>query len=289
MKKALIIGGGPAGISASLYLARSGAVHVTVVTNGKSSLEKAERIENYFGFAQPVSGKELLENGRAGAQRLGVVFHDTELLELGITPELKFEAETTLGKETYDAVLIAVGAARRRPSVKGIGEFEGRGVSYCAVCDAFFYRGKNVAVIGQGRYAVHEAETLRQTSASVTLLTNGSEPDAEIPDGIDIIDKKISEIVGDSKVRAVMFGDGSKKETDGVFIAMGSAGSGEIARKTGVSAENGVIITDKDMATNIPGIYAAGDCTGGLMQISKAVADGAIAAMSMIRFLKALS
>lgn len=286
MKKALIIGAGPAGISASLYLARSGTAQVTVVTNGKSSLEKAEKIENYFGFSQPVSGKELLKNGRAGAERLGVSFIEAELLELTITPDMKFEAESTAGKDIYDTVLIAAGSARKAPQIKGLKEFEGKGVSYCAVCDAFFYRGKAVAVIGSGEYAVHEAVTLMQTSPSVTLLTNGSALSAELPEGITLIDKKIAEITGDSKVRAVILQDGSKTDAEGIFIATGSAGSAEIARKTGVAADSGTIITDKDMATNIPGIYAAGDCTGGLLQVSKAVADGAIAAMSMIRFLK---
>ena len=286
MKKALIIGSGPAGISASLYLARSGTAEVTIITNGKSSLEKAEKIENYFGFAGPVSGKELLRNGRAGAERLGVRFHDTELLELNITPSLSFEAVTPDGRETFDAVLIAAGAARKAPPIKGLKEFEGRGISYCAVCDAFFYRGKPVAVIGSGEYAMHEAVTLLQTSSSVTVLTNGEEPAGSIPEGIGYRTGKISEIAGDSKVHSVLFEDGSSLSVEGVFVAVGAAGSDDIARKTGIASDSGKIITDSGMATNVPGIYAAGDCTGGLMQISKAVSDGAIAAMSMIRFLK---
>ncbi len=286
MKKALIIGAGPAGISASLYLARSGIASVTVVSNGISSLEKAEKIENYFGFAEPVSGAELLENGKAGAKRLGVKIIEAELLELNLTSDLRFEAETTIGKETYDSVLIATGAARKKPDIEGVKEFEGKGVSYCAVCDAFFYRGKSVAVIGDGEYAVHEAVTLSSTSSDVTILTNGNSLKAELPGNIKCIDKKITAVAGNSRVESVLFEDNSRLEASGVFIAVGTAGSTEIARKIGAAADEKKIYVGQSMETNIPGLYAAGDCTGGLLQVSKAVSEGAAAAMSMIRFLK---
>ena len=108
MKKALIIGAGPAGISASLYLIRSNTAEVTVITNGTSSLEKAELIENYFGFAQPISGKQLLQNARAGAERLGVKFIDDELTGLSFTDDMRFEAETVKSKDIYDAVWINI-------------------------------------------------------------------------------------------------------------------------------------------------------------------------------------
>ncbi len=287
MKKVLIIGAGPAGISASHYLARSNSCEVTVVTNGQSALARADMIENYFGFAEPVSGKELLENGRKNAERLGTGFIDGELIELQLTAEMKFSAVFTGGKqEIYDAALIATGASRKTPDIPGLKSFEGKGVNYCAVCDAFFYRGKPTAVIGSGEYAVHEAETLSNTSTSVTILTNGEKLTAQLPDNISCITDKIKEISGDGRVERVTFENGSTLEISGVFIAVGTAGSTDLARKLGAVIEGNRIIVDDSMATNVPGLYAAGDCTGGLLQVSKAVCDGAVAGLSMIKFIK---
>ncbi len=285
MKKTLIIGAGPAGISASLYLARSGKTEVVVVTNGASALAKADKIENYFGFAEPVSGKELLENSRKNAERLGVCFLDTELIDLQVNMEMRFEALTADGtKDTYDAVLIATGSARKTPKIEGLSALEGKGVSYCAICDAFFYRNKDVVVIGSGEYALHEALTLTPTAASVTILTNGVKPEFSLPEQIHCDTRKIKAISGSGRVEKIIFEDGSEQAAAGVFIAIGTAGSTELARKIGAPVDGKVIITDENKATAVPGVYAAGDCTGGLLQVSKAVADGAIAAMSMLRF-----
>lgn len=287
MKKALIIGAGPAGISASLYLARNNNIDVTIVSNGQSALSRAHLIENYFGFAEPVSGKQLLENGRKNAERLGAHFLDTELIELQFTPELKFSAAFSGEKEeqVFDSVLIATGASRKDPAISGMDRFKGRGISYCAVCDAFFYRNKAAAVIGSGEYAVHEASTLSNSCSSVTILTNGEELSAKAPEGINVITAKIRELSGETTLDSVIFEDDSRLEISGLFIAIGTAGSSDIARKLGAPLDGSNIIVDKNMATAVPGLFAAGDCTGGLMQIAKAVSDGAIAGLGMIKFL----
>lgn len=286
MKKVLIIGSGPAGISASLYLARSNIADVTVISNGKGALAKAEMIENYFGFAEPISGKQLLENGKKGAERLGVKFIEAELTSLGFTDDMRYEAEYVGGTDSFDAVLIATGAARKAPSINGIKDFEGKGVSYCAVCDAFFYRGKDVAVIGSGDYALHEASTLLQTASSVTLLTNGQETNIELPEKIKLIKTGIKALHGSDRLSSVEFDDGSSISVSGVFVAVGTAGSTDFARKLGAAVDDGRIIVDESFATNVPGVFAAGDCIGGLMQVSKAVGDGAAAGINMIRYLK---
>ena len=286
MKKVLIIGSGPAGISASLYLARSNIADVTVISNGKGALAKAEMIENYFGFAEPISGKQLLENGKKGAERLGVKFIEAELTSLGFTDDMRYEAEYVGGRDSFDAVLIATGAARKAPSINGIKDFEGKGVSYCAVCDAFFYRGKDVAVIGSGDYALHEASTLLQTASSVTLLTNGQETNIELPEKIKLIKTGIKALHGSDRLSSVEFDDGSSISVSGVFVAVGTAGSTDFARKLGVAVDDGKIIVDESFASNVPGVFAAGDCIGGLMQVSKAVSDGAAAGINMIRYLK---
>lgn len=285
MKKAIIIGSGPAGISASLYLARSGKASVTVISHGGSALAKADKIENYFGFEQPVSGQELLGRGRAGAERLGVKFTDAEVLELAPGLSGGFDILTTAGAFSCDSVLLATGASRKSLKIPGIKEFEGRGVSYCAVCDAFFFRKKTNFVIGSGDYAAHEAAVLMPLSGSVTVLTNGEELSAVLPEGARCITTKISSVSGSDRVSSISFEDGSVLDADGIFIALGSAGSTELARKIGAASENNTIIVDNDFSTTVPGIFAAGDCTGGLLQVSKAVGDGACAAMGILRWL----
>ena len=285
MNKVIIIGSGPAGISAALYLQRSGKAEVTVISNGAGALERAEKIENYYGFSEPITGRELYANGIKGAERLGVRLIEEEVISLSFDAEMKPVVGTTEGEYNADTVLLATGASRKTLNVAGLAEHEGRGVSYCAVCDAFFYRNKDVCVIGSGEYALHEAMILAQTSRSVTLLTNGAPVTAKIPDNIRINEKKLVSVNGDSIVESVTLEDGEALPVSGVFIALGVAGSSELARKVGAETENGRIKVNEAMQTSIPGLYAAGDCTGGTMQIFKAVYEGSTAALAMIKAL----
>ena len=286
MKKVIVIGSGPAGISASLYLKRSGKIDVTVISKGMGALEKAEKIENFYGFETAVTGAELHKRGVEGAKNLGIDFLEEQVISLNFDENFKPVVETDKNQYPADAVLIATGASRKSPNIKGLKEFEGKGISYCAVCDAFFYRNKNVAVLGNGEYALHEAMILAQTSKSVTILSNGLEINTEIPEHINIIKKKITSINGKKTVQSVTFDDGDVFETSGIFIALGVAGSTDLARKIGVEVSQNKIVVNDDMQTNIPFIFAAGDCTDGIMQVSKAVAEGARAGLAMIKFLK---
>ena len=143
----IIIGSGPAGVSAALY-ARRGGADVTVISKGGGGLARAERVENYYGFDEPVTGAELERRGIAGAKRLGVVFETDEVMAVVPTDGGGFCIEGVQKNYAGDAVILAAGAPRRTISVPGLRELTGRGVSSCAICDAFFYRGKKVAVIG---------------------------------------------------------------------------------------------------------------------------------------------
>ena len=154
---------------------------------------------------------------------------------------------------------------------------EGRGVSYCAVCDAFFYRGKHVAVLGNGEFALHEIHDLLPVAGSVTLLTNGEEPSFPLPEGVTADTRKIASLEGESRLEQVVFADGTSLPLDGLFIAYGTAGSGALARKIGAALANGNVAVNENMETTVPGLYAAGDCVGGLLQVSKAVYEGAVA------------
>lgn len=159
MSDVIIIGAGPAGISAALYTIRSG-LETTVITAGDSALAKAEKIENYYGFAEPISGKELLTRGIDGAERLGVKFTNKQAVSIDYEDGGFSVVTSDDKKHGCKAVLLATGSRRLAPSIEGLTEFEGKGVSYCAVCDAFFYRNKNVGVLGSGEYALHEAKIL---------------------------------------------------------------------------------------------------------------------------------
>ena len=172
MENIIIVGAGPAGISAALYAARAN-MDPLVINNGIGALEKAEKIENYYGMEHPVSGKELFETGLAQAKALGVRILEVQVLGIGGFDT--FTVKTTAGDFDTISVILATGSKRKAPAIPGIKELEGRGVSYCAVCDAFFYRGKDVAVLGNSDFALHEAEELAPMAGSVTIYTDGKE------------------------------------------------------------------------------------------------------------------
>lgn len=279
----VIVGTGPAGVSAALY-ARRGGADVTVVAKDDGALSAVDRIENYYGFEEPISGAELLRRGSEGARRLGVVFERDEVLGFALPPE--GNGYIVVGRQrSYeaDALILAAGAQRVGLPVAGIRAFEGHGVSSCAVCDAFFYRGRHVAVIGAGAYAQHEAQILLPHAARVTLLTNGAAPEVSFPPAVSVDTRRLLHVEGERRVERVVFADETPLDVDGIFLAVGVAGSTALAKKLGVRLDGSRIAVDAHMATNVPHVYAAGDCTGGLLQIAKAVYEGAQAGLSAVK------
>ncbi|MFA5623843.1 MAG: NAD(P)/FAD-dependent oxidoreductase [Bradymonadales bacterium] len=285
VKQAVIIGAGPAGISAALYLARAG-VDTTIVYRDAGALGKTELVGNYYGFADPITGPDLFEIGKKQAENLGAKLVQAEAM--GITFGEKMELVSSLGNFPADAIILATGSQRRRPRISGIAELEGRGVSYCAVCDAYFYRGKTVGVLGSGNYAVHEASELLPLAGKVTLYTQGEEPPPNLPENLALDRRKIVNIKGDKSLESIDFEDGSSESLDGLFIAQGVAGTAELALKAGAEIDNNRIVVNEKMETTLEGLYAAGDCIGGMLQIAKAVHNGAQAAMSAIQYLRKL-
>ena len=293
MEDVIIIGAGPAGISAALYTARSN-LNPIVINNGIGALAKAEKIENYYGLEEPISGEELYERGLVQAKALGVRIIEAQVL--GIKGFDTFTVQTTAGDFDTVSVILATGSRRAAPSIPGIREFEGKGVSYCAVCDAFFYRNREVAVLGNSDFALHEAEQLKNVTPSVTIYTNGEKPEFSREHDIQVNTMKIQSVEGENTVSGLRMeqdmstleSDGQKESfypADGIFVALGTAGSTEIARRMGAElTEKGNIRVDEEMRTTIPGLYAAGDCTGGLLQVVKAVYEGAVAGMDASRY-----
>ena len=285
MYDVIIIGAGPAGISAALYLKRA-KKDVLIISKKNSSLKKAQMIENYYGLKEPISGEELFNIGINQAKNLGIEIIEDEVINISL--EENFIVETINLKYESKRVILATGINRKVPNIKGIKEYEGKGISYCAICDAFFYKGKDVAVLGSGNYAIHEAELLKPIVKSVVILTNG-EPILENRDSnidFEIENNPIREFRGINTIEEVEFESQDKRKLDGVFIAIGTASSSDLARTIGAIINDNNIQVDENMKTTVEGLYACGDCTGGVLQVNKAVYEGARAALSIIDSLK---
>ncbi len=282
MVDVLVIGAGPAGISAALYAKRAGA-SVTVLYNGESNLEKAHKIDNYYGFENGIDGNSLYQAGINQAKNLEIDVKEEEVFNIKKENEI-FIIETDNNNYESKAVIIATGNKKLRPNIKGVLDFEGKGISYCAICDGFFYRKKDVVVIGNGKFAIKEADDLKNIANSVTILTNGEKIVDNLSYTVDT--RKIKEIHGENKVSSIEFEDGSQIQVDGVFIAIGEAGGTDFAKKLGVVLKGDSIETDDNMKTNIDGLYSCGNVNGGLLQVCKATYEGAKAGLAAVQYVK---
>ena len=282
MYDVIIIGAGPAGVSAAVY-AKRGALNVLVIAKDTGTLEKAKKIENYYVF-KSITGEELYRNGLEQLKHLNIELVKDEVVQLNYTN--KFEVTTVNNVFESKYVVLATGVSRNVPNIRGIKEFEGKGVSYCAICDAFFYRNKNVAVLGSGNYAIHEAEILKPVAKSVTLLTNNEKLVENRDIDLNVNEKKIREVRGYDKVDEVVFDDDTKEKVNGIFVAIGTASTNDLARKIGARVENNNILVNENLETNVPGLYACGDCTGGILQISKATYEGTKVGLEIINKIK---
>jgi len=288
MYDVIIIGKGPAGISASLYTLRAN-LKTLIIAKGDSSLMKAQKIENYYGFEEPISGRELLESGVKQALRLGAEIVEDEVVS--IEKEDLFKVTASNGVYTAKAVLLATGQVQKKLNIVNIDKFEGKGVSYCSTCDGFFYRKLKVGVLGNKDFAAHEALELENFTDKITIYTNGMELDmtpvsSEKISKFTVNKKLIAKVDGEEFLENIYFSDGTSEAVDGLFIANERATGSDFARKLGVITEDGFIVVDKDQKTNIEGLFAAGDCVGGFKQISVAVGEGAKAGRSIIDYVR---
>ncbi len=282
MYDVIIIGSGPAGVSAAIYAKRGGA-NVLVITKDTGTLGKAKKIENYYGF-KSITGEELYKNGLEQLKNLNIELVKDEVVQLNYTNQFEVTTVNNIFEAKY--VVLATGVSRNVPNIKGIKEFEGKGVSYCAICDAFFYRNKHVAVLGSGNYAIHEAEILKPVAKSVTLLTNNEKLVENRDIDLNVNEKKIREVRGYDKVDEVVFDDDTKENVNGIFVAIGTASTNDLARKIGARIENNNIVVNEKLETTVPGLYACGDCTGGILQISKATYEGTKVGLEIVNKIK---
>ncbi|HKM23326.1 MAG TPA: FAD-dependent oxidoreductase [Erysipelothrix sp.] len=279
---ALIIGKGPAGVQAALYMYRAN-VRPLIIGKDLGASEQAQVVDNFYGYPS-IRGPELIEIGIKQATDMGIEVVTDEVLSIRYEDE-KYIVTTPLTTYKVIALLLATGTQRTIPRVRKIRNFHGKGVSYCAVCDAFFYRNKTVGVLGNASYAAHEAAELVEICDKVYVFTDGKDLEAEFDPRCIIITDKLKTVLGDEKVSGLET-DLTVINLDGIFVALGSASSTDIATQIGLEIANGRIVVNSEQETMIPGLYAAGDCTPGPQQIAKAVSDGCIAGMNMVSYVR---
>ena len=259
----LVIGGGPAGLSAALNVRARGR-SVLVVTNPpeENPLWRAERVDNYLGMGA-VSGAQMLSDMRAQAEAAGVEFLTGRALNASYMMDTWY---VSVGSDMYNArAVVLSGGVARGKKFPGEQEFLGRGVSYCATCDGMLYRGRSVAVLGFSDSARKEADFLQSIGCTVSYFHR----------------PKSCTIAGGDTVETVTC-DGVTEAVDCVFILRPTMAPTDLF--PGLATDNGYVTVDRRMTTNLPGLFAAGDCTGGPLQVAKAVGEGLVAGQSAAAF-----
>jgi thioredoxin reductase (NADPH) len=292
MYDSIVIGAGPAGLSAAVYLARARLKTLVLGDPQSSRLWRAKEIENYLGFPDGVSGQELIDFGVEQAQRFGAEFKQDEVV--AIRQEDGISVLTASGQKwSSRTILLATGIANKPSGIPGELRLIGQGISYCTICDAFFFRSKPVAVIGHRNFAASEALELLPFTQQITIFSNGqpfnlsSDLEERLEaHGIGRRTEKVLEFAGETRLEGIKLETGDVVPVAGAFMALGAASSLDFARSLGVSIENNVLVIDRDGHTNVPGVFAAGDCTGGVLQVAKAAGEGCVAALGAITYCK---
>lgn len=293
----IIIGAGPAGLTAGLYAGRQNSKALVIDKGLAGGLgSEVPMMENYPGF-DLISGMELISKMKPQCEKFSEIrenqiIEDIEKRDDGIYIKTKSSIGDDFNEYLTKSVILATGASHRHLNVPGENEFLGRGVAYCATCDGMFFVNRNVLMVGGGNSAAQEALYLKNIGCNVKIVHRRDSLRCEHrleellqEKGVEVLwNSTIKEIKGDMAVDSVtLVRDGVEEEyeTDAVFVAIGDEPSNGLAKKLGVELdENGYIITDKSQATNVSGVYAAGDITGGVKQWIVACGEGAVAAIS---------
>jgi thioredoxin reductase (NADPH) len=298
----IIIGSGPAGLTAALYTARAQLEPLVISGNqlgGQISI--TSEVENYPGFPQGTTGPELVQLMQQQAERFGARMLIDEVIEVSLKGGPPFSVKTYADTYTADAVIVTVGASPRRLGVPGEEQFIGRGVSYCATCDGFFFRDKEVLVVGGGDSAIEEGLFLTRFATQVQVVHRRQELRAgETLKRRALANQKLSflldtvveEIRGNGKVEAVRLRNLKSDQvrelaTDGVFIFIGHDPNSQLFAGQLDMDDQGYLVVDRKMMTNIPGVFAAGEIMDPIYrQIATSVGQGCAAAMMAERWLE---
>ena len=297
MRDILIIGSGPAGLSAAVYAKRAGldALVVEMEFMGTGQIAESSRVDNYIGLVGK-SGYELGELFRGDAEKLGAEFLEEEVVSLSQKNNIWVSQFADGGSIEAKAVIYAAGASHRKLNVAGEEKFIGKGVSFCAMCDGAFYREKTVAVIGGGDTAVDDALYLADIADKVYLIHRrgefravaGTVKKAEENPNIEfVLSANVTEILGENHVEKITLDNGRELAVDGVFIAVGMIPRTDILKGIVETDEHGYVVADESGVTSARGLFVAGDVrTKKLRQVITAAADGANAAVSAIEYLR---
>ncbi|HSB46390.1 MAG TPA: NAD(P)/FAD-dependent oxidoreductase [Candidatus Bilamarchaeum sp.] len=288
----IIIGAGIAGMSAAVFTARAKLKTLIIGLPEKSQLHFAQSVGNYIG-TDGISGPELLSGGLEQVKKYGAEFLEKEVVH--VVKRAEFSVKTADNKSfTSKTLIIASGMAVKLPGIKNDQALLGKGVHTCVACDGYPYKGKKVAVIGNGNHAAEEAIELLALTGDITILSNGREFDiskellAECGKGkVKFSKDRVAEFRGGKWLEALVMKDGSEQKFDGVFLALGGVTSLTFAQKLALdTSPEGFLVIDRDGKTAIDGCYAAGGCTGGNQQIAKSAGEGCNAGISAIRKVK---
>lgn len=302
MQDIVIIGSGPAGLSASIYAKRAGLKALTLEQNPLSGGQvlNTYEVDNYPGLSG-IGGFEMGMKFREHADKLGCEFLNTAVSGVKKTQEGSFCIETQQGEIHTKTVIAAMGAVHAKLHIPGEEEFAGKGVSYCATCDGAFFRGKVTAVVGGGDVAVEDAIFLARSCEKVYLIHRRGELRAAailqkevraLPNVEILWDSVVKSIQGEGQVESLVLenvksGQQQKLAADGIFIAVGIVPSGGVMKDMVSCDEQGYFLADEDCATATPGIFVAGDLRKKkLRQVVTAVADGANAVASVLDYLR---
>ncbi len=287
----VIIGQGPAGLSAGIYTSRAGID--TAIIGFQPKIAGDYDIDNYFGFPETISGRDLVERGLKQAKRFGALIDSDRAIGIHFDDSGKYLVKTENGEYLTSSIILATGVSHKKPKIPGIDKYDGKGISYCVSCDGFFFKGKKVIVAGEGLYAANQALELTNYTPLVSICTLGAKStitgefmEKLAAQNIDVMEKGISALHGEMNLDKITFSDGTELDASGIFVALGDASSVDFAKTLGIFTEGNFIQVDREMKTNAPGIFAAGDCTGGFLQISVAVGEGAIAGRSAIQYVR---
>lgn len=265
-----IIGAGPAGLSAAINAITRGKT-VRIFSNNENYLSKAERVDNHLGFYN-ISGKDMMNQFIEHAENMNVKIENGKIVNI-LPFDDYFLVNVNGDIIESKKVILAIGVAKVK-EIAGESKFLGTGVSYCATCDGMLYRNKTAAVWDLSHDALKEANYLKDIGVN-TIFVSNKKPTDELNSDINYIQGTIKEVKGNNKVESILIDD-REIETDAVFILREAVAP--TALIDGLEIEDGFIVVNRNMETNISGLYAAGDCTGKPLQISKAVSEGLIAA-----------
>jgi thioredoxin reductase (NADPH) len=286
MYDTIVIGNGPAGLSATLYLCREG-YKVLVLGNG-CNIEKCKEMKNYLGI-ESISGTDFINISKKQVISVGAEMKQEKVLSISKNDGI-FNIVTDTNEYASKTVVMALGIKKSNIIIENASKFIGKGVSYCVSCDGYYYRNKNVGIIGSSENAVEEALNLKNYTDNITIYTNGEEMDINEKyitnlKLFNVDNRKIKSLYGDNELTHIIFDGDEKIGVDGIFLANNTPNIDDLSNSIGIITKDKHIVIDENNMTNIDGIFVCGDMINSFKQVATAVGSGAFSGFSCIKYL----